>query len=112
MAPEIKLLNLDEEEDRDREAMLLVMKKYAKLWKNLYYKYSNSGFSSKNIKTFDQLNERSQTISLGELTKLLKDHNTFPNLINKDELQTLFRLVNMKLFGRLDLQAMDYQAYY
>ena len=103
MAPEIKLLNLDEEEDRDKEAMLLIMKKYAKLWKNLYYKYSNSGFSSKNVKTFDQLNERSQTISLGELTKLLKDHNTFPNLINKDELQTLFRLVNMKLFGRLDL---------
>ena len=103
MAPEIKLLNLDEEEDRDKEAMLLIMKTYAKLWKNLYYKYSNSGFSSKNVKTFDQLNERSQTISLGELTKLLKDHNTFPNLINKDELQTLFRLVNMKLFGRLDL---------
>ena len=103
LAQEIKLLNLDEEEDRDREAMNLVMKKYSKLWKNLYYKYSNSGFSSKNIKTFDQLNERSQTISLGELTKLLKDHNVFPNLINKDELQTLFRLVNMKTFGRLDL---------
>jgi len=59
LAQEIKLLNLEEEEDRDREAMNLVMKKYSKLWKNLYYKYSNSGFSSKNIKTFDQLNERS-----------------------------------------------------
>lgn len=53
MIPEIKLLNLDEEEDRDREAMNLVMKKYAKLWKNLYYKYCNSGFSSKNVSNFD-----------------------------------------------------------
>jgi hypothetical protein len=53
MIPEIKLLNLDEEENRDKEGMLLIMKKYSKLWKNLYYKYSNSGFSSKNISNFD-----------------------------------------------------------
>ena len=59
ISQELKLLNLDEEEDRDKEAMNLVMKKYSKLWRNLYYKYSNSGFSSKNVKTFDQLNERS-----------------------------------------------------
>jgi hypothetical protein len=46
--PEIKLLNLDEEENRDKEAMIIMMRKYGKIWKNLYYKYSNSGFSSKN----------------------------------------------------------------
>lgn len=32
------------------------------------------------------MNERSQTISLAEVTKLLKEHNAFPNLINKEEL--------------------------
>lgn len=53
MIPDIKLLNLDEEEIRDKEGMLLIMKKYAKLWKNLYYKYANSGFSSKKISNFD-----------------------------------------------------------
>ncbi len=53
MMPEIKLLNLDEEENRDKDSMLAIMKKYAKLWKNLYYKYSNSGFSSKNVSNFD-----------------------------------------------------------
>ncbi len=51
--PEIKLLNLDEEENRDKEAMIIMMRKYGKIWKNLYYKYSNSGFSSKNQGTFD-----------------------------------------------------------
>ena len=86
MVPEIKLLNLDEEEDRDKEAMNLIMKKYAKLWKNLYYKYSNSGFNPKNVSNFDQYNERSQTISIAEMTKLLRDHNTFPSLISKEEL--------------------------
>jgi len=87
------------------------MKKYAKLWKNLYYKYSNSGFSSKQISNFDQLGEKLQTINFAEMTKLLKDHGTFPSLINKDELATLFRLINSKLFNRSDLQAFDYNGY-
>lgn len=52
-------MNLEEEEDRDREAMNLMMKRYSKLWRNLYYKYSNSGFNSKNVTNFDQYNERS-----------------------------------------------------
>ena len=103
MLPEIKLLNLDEEENRDKESMQVVMKKYSKLWKNLYYKYSNSGFSSKKVTNFDSMNERSSTISLAEVTKLLKEHNFFPNMINKDELQTLFKLVNAKLFNNKDI---------
>jgi hypothetical protein len=53
MQPEIQLINLDEEEDRDKEAINMMMKKYTKLWKNLYYKYSNSGFNSKNVSNFD-----------------------------------------------------------
>ena len=46
-------MNLDEEEDRDKEAVNMFMKKYSKLWKNLFYKYCNSGFSAKPISNFD-----------------------------------------------------------
>ena len=42
-------------------------------------------------------------MNFAEMTKLLKDHGTFPSLINKDELATLFRLINSKLFNRSDL---------
>ena len=45
------------------------------------------------------------------MTKLLKDHGTFPSLITKEELATLFRLINNKLFNRSDLQAFDYNGY-
>lgn len=69
----------------------MYMKKYQKLWRNLYYKYSNSGFSSKQISNFDQYNEKSQTINVAEMTKLLKDHDCFPKLISKAELSQLFR---------------------
>ena len=57
------------------------------------------------------MNNRSHNISMAEVTKLLKDHNAFPNLINKDELSTLFRLVNAKLFNNKDIQELDYPAY-
>ena len=36
IVPVIKLLDLDEEEERDKEAISQFMKKYAKLFKNYY----------------------------------------------------------------------------
>ena len=50
-------------------------------------------------------------MNFAEMTKLLKDHQTFPSLITKEELQALFRLINMKLCNRSDLQALDYDGY-
>lgn len=47
MHPQIRLIDLDEEEERDKEAVTLFMKKYAKLWRNLFHKYANSGYNSK-----------------------------------------------------------------
>ncbi len=56
---DIELLNLDMEEIRDQESIKSVMKKYSKLWKNLFHKYSNTGFSNKGSSAnFDQLGQR------------------------------------------------------
>lgn len=78
MLPQIKLLDLDQEEERDKETMTELMKKYSKLWKNLFNKYANSCFSSKQIYNFDQLNDKLHTINMAEMTKLLKEHGTLP----------------------------------
>jgi len=37
------------EENRDQEVIKSVMKKYSKLWKNLFHKYANTGFSNKGM---------------------------------------------------------------
>lgn len=84
--PQIKLFDIEEEEEIDREAVKNLMKKYSKLWRNLFSKYENSGFNSKQVYNFDQMNDKLQTISVAEMTKLLKDHDIFPLLINKDEI--------------------------
>lgn len=47
LEPEIGLVDLAEEEDRDKDAVEACMKKFAKLFRNLFTKYANSGFSSK-----------------------------------------------------------------
>jgi len=62
------------------------MKKYLKLWRNLFYKYANSGFSSKQIYNFQQLEEKLNMLNLAEATKMLKDHSALPNLVTKEEL--------------------------
>jgi hypothetical protein len=58
VVPEFKLIDLEEEEERDKEAVQAYMKKFAKLWRNLFQKYANTGFSSKQPKNFDQMGEK------------------------------------------------------
>ena len=70
-------MNLDEEEDRDSEVINEFMKRYAKLWRNVFSKYQNQGFKLNKVKDFDQLANAPQ-ISAAEITKLLKEHNCMP----------------------------------
>ena len=45
------------------------------------------------------------------MNKLLRDHDITQNMLNKDQLQVLVRLVNFKFVKRLDLGALDQAAY-
>lgn len=40
-AKRVALINMSEEEDRDRELMQSLMQKYSKLWKSLFGRYAN-----------------------------------------------------------------------
>jgi hypothetical protein len=39
---------------------------------------------------------KTSQINLAEVTKILKEHNTLPMLISKEEIASLMRLINMK----------------
>lgn len=71
------------------------MKKYAKIWKFLFSRYANQAYSSKGKQNFDSLGKKKDTINHPEITKMLKEHNTYPSLITKDEIASLIRLLNM-----------------
>lgn len=110
---QIKLIDIHQEEDRDREMIQTFMKKYAKIWKYMYTKYHNQAYSYKGKKDFDDMKQKVTQISQAEITKMLKEHNTYPLLINKDEIGTLIRLLNMKSnsTNKRDIAMLDYDQF-
>lgn len=50
---------------------------------------------------------------MAEITKMLRDHNTYPILLNKDELTSLLRLINMnsQAANASDLAMLDYKQF-
>ena len=110
---QIQLVDLNEEEDRDREILNQFMKKYAKIWKFMFQRYANQAYSTKGRSNFDDLGKKTQQINLAEITKILKDHNTYPLLISKDEIASLIRLINMHsdTENSNDLAMLDYTQF-
>jgi hypothetical protein len=65
------------------------MKKYSKLWRTIFSKYANIGFKVIPLHergSFEGLTKSNESITLAEVTKLVKDHNLFPSLLCKDDL--------------------------
>lgn len=113
MQEEIQLVDLNEEEDRDREILNQFMKKYAKIWKFMFQRYANQAYSTKGKKDFDDMEKKTSQINTAEVTKILKDHNTYPNLISKHEIHSLIRLINMNSNSdnSNDITMLDYSQF-
>ena len=109
--PPIELINLEEEEERDVDAIKIFMKKYSKLWRFLFKKYANMLFSSKIVTNFDNYKKKNDTINMAELFRFLKDHGFGYKHISKEELAALIRLINLKKIKRFDLTALPYNGF-
>lgn len=75
------------------------MKKTQKLWRNLFSKYANVGYKIVPLHergSFEGLNKQQENITLAEITKLYKDHDAYPQVLTKEDLVNLMRLVNTK----------------
>jgi len=106
-----ELLDLEYEEQRDIEAVRACMKKHSRLWKNLFSKYANTGFTTKQQQSFDQIGVKTHTINYPEATKLFKDHSMLPTYISKEEVQQLVRLINLKEGKKEETYMVDYPGY-
>ena len=96
--PVIDLFIPEEEEERDVNAVNIFMKKYSKLWKNLYYKYGNMLYDAKKPRDFDDLAVRQDTVSLAELRKLMDDHGFDKwKWITTEEIKEIVKLVNFRI---------------
>ena len=107
---EVRLVNLEtDEEDRDRDGVKIILHKYNKVFKFLFNKYAMSRSTHKKVQSFDYYSDK--TINVAELSKLLRDHDFKPSQVNKDQLQSLVRLINLKINKRADLSALDFVGF-
>jgi hypothetical protein len=107
--PEIQLIDFTCEEEREKEAVFLFVKKYRKLFRYLFTKYANSCYSTK-TGAFDALKEKAETITFGELTKLFKDHNVSSSMLAREELSTFIRLVNARQ-GKTEISSLTFEGF-
>ena len=105
----MELINLDDEESTDKEAIEFVMKKSKKLFRHLFTKYTNK-VHTKKMKNFDSLKSKYELITLGEFKKMLNDHKVGTNIISKEEVAALFRLINSKS-QRADVQSLTFEGF-
>ena len=110
---QVTLVDLAEEEERDQEIIRNFMKRNRRIWKSLFQRYANQAYSTKGKKDFDAMKSKVSQINLAEITKMLRDHNTYPQFINKEEIAALIRQINMHTDSEnsSDLAMLDYDQW-
>ncbi len=88
--PAVELRIVEDEEDRDYEALKLFIEQHKRVFRYLYNKYANSGFSAKRVGSFDTLKEKLDTISMAEVIRMLKDHDISLRMLSHSEVPFLF----------------------
>lgn len=94
--PSMQLLDINsEEEERDRVQINLWLNKYNKLFKSLFNRYVNT-VRANTEQNFDFKDQKAKSMNMGEILKFAKEHNIYPELLSKEEIQSLVRLLNLK----------------
>ena len=81
----MKLVDLDnEEEDRDRDGVKIILAKYSKVFKYLFNKFAHSCGQHQRMDNFEQIVEK--IISVAEVCKMLKDYDILASLASSNML--------------------------
>eukprot|EP00357_Protocruzia_adherens_P031664 CAMPEP_0115033794 /NCGR_PEP_ID=MMETSP0216-20121206/40176_1 /TAXON_ID=223996 /ORGANISM="Protocruzia adherens, Strain Boccale" /LENGTH=1250 /DNA_ID=CAMNT_0002412373 /DNA_START=59 /DNA_END=3809 /DNA_ORIENTATION=- len=111
-APEIQLMDLEDEEEKDKEAVDLLMKKFQRALKLLFNTYCNSGFDvNRKQNTFDGLAHGYKCIKSPEVLKMLRDHDVIPRFMTREDLTNIMRLVNINQGKTTELTLLPYKGF-
>lgn len=102
--------DLSEESPEDQDGVNLIMRKYSRVLKFLYKKYSSTGYRRKENKTFDLMAENLALISEPEFYRMLKDQGVTSVMATKEASAALFKHYCIKT-KRTDNTTVDYEGY-
>jgi len=105
--PKIRLYSIDDEEEKDCEALKLFIEQHKRLFKHLYTKYANSGYSHKIKNSFDNLKVGS--ISIAELIKMFKEHDL--TFLSANDISSFIKLINLKFFNKRNTKTLNYEGF-
>lgn len=86
-------------EQKDLDYIDTVLKKYHRIVRHLFVRYTSSMHSVKSINNFDDNLVRKETITLVEVIKFLRDYKLL-FLTSNQEVQSLIRDVNVKILNK------------
>lgn len=87
-----------------------LFKKYHRVVRFLFMKYTNSMYAIKSMNNFEDNQNRKETIYAVEVIKFLKDYKLF-FLTNNPEVQNLVRDVTVKLLNKKEEQGLDFAGF-
>jgi len=88
-------MDLDLEENHDKLAVTLCMKKYKQLMGQIYKSYTSKAFKSQRIEQFGSYDKTKNMMKIPDLWKMRGDYG-LKDFIKKEEITTLVRLLNTK----------------
>ena len=107
------LLNPSEghEENLEKEYINQLLVRHKNALTYLFNKYANSlGRTNNNKGTFDKIGIRAHVMSVAELQKMLNHYN-IGDLLGREEVGGLIRVINTKIFGKNELKSQDYDGF-
>ena len=111
--PEISIREFTEQEKEEQMQVSLVLKRYLRLFKVLFERYSGSGFARKHNTTteIDWLVERKKRLFDTELIGILVDHKAIPKLLTKEETRELMKAYCSKIAHQAEQHWVDFPGF-
>ena len=97
-------------EQRDLDYIENIYKRYHRLIRSLFLKYTSTMYTTKAINNFEDRHERTETVSVVELIKFLKEYKLY-FLTSNEDVKSLVREINVKLLDRREVQDLDFQGF-
>lgn len=98
------MVEIEAEEDRDRDSARLAVVRYRTLLDYLFDKYTVKN----QLKKYTSELMLEKHILANDLIKMLRDHNIGHGMINKTEVSAFIKLINRKMISRFEEDALDF----
>ena len=106
----INVINFEEEEDFQKEAISICIKQNIKKFHYLHNKYSHVAGAYQKPSSFDKLKLQYNTVNSATICKFIKDFE-FSAVITKEEVVHIYRLVNSKILSHEELQPLNFDGF-